>query len=774
MIRYTFILLTGLLASMLTGCDHTNVTNSISMVPRPVQMIPGSGNHLFSDQTVFAVENEEQAKVAGSLIALFTRTAGFTPKLNVGGEGNVRLLTDPSLKSEAYSLEVSPQEIVIKASDNKGFFYALQTIRQLLPPAIERESLSDKHQEWSIPVVTIRDEPRFGYRALLLDASRFFIPKENVLRIIDCMSMLKLNTLHFHLTDDNGWRVEIKKYPRLTEVGAWRVDRQDLPFPARRNPKKGEPTPVGGFYTQEEIREMVAYAAERQVEIVPEIDMPAHSNAALAAYPQLACPVVKEYIGVLPGLGGRNAEIIYCAGNDRVFTFLQNVMDEIMELFPSRYIHIGGDEAQKRHWKQCPLCQARMKKERLANEEDLQGYFMKRISDYVRSKGREVIGWDELTNSSFLPDNSIILGWQGFGQAALKAAEKGHRFIMTPARIMYLIRYQGPQWFEPLTYFGNNTLKDVYDYEPVQKDWKPEYASLLMGVQGSMWTEFCNKPEDVEYLLFPRLAAVAEVAWTQPDQKDWALFLKGMDRYNEHLAGKGIVYARSMYNIQHKVTPENGVLQVKLECIRPDVEIRYTVDGSEPTATSPLYTGSFTVTTTQTIRSATFVQGEQMGQTLVLPIVWNKATGKPILGNKPNEKLLTNGVRGSLKYTDFEWCCWEKSDSISFTIDLLQKEKLNTFTMGCITNYGMAVHQPKSIRIAVSDDNETYREIAGLHFTAEEIFREGTFIEDVSADMKGTEARYVRVTAEGAGACPADHVRPGQEARVYWDELMIE
>ncbi len=774
MIKYIFILLTGLLASIVAGCDNTNSTHSISMVPRPVQTVPGSGSHLFSDQTVFAVENEEQAEVAGSLIALFTRAAGFTPRLNIGGEGNVRLLTDPSLKSEAYSLEVSPREIIMKASDNKGFFYALQTIRQLLPPSIERESPSDKNREWSIPVVTIRDEPRFGYRALLLDASRFFIPKENVLRIIDCMSMLKLNTLHFHLTDDNGWRVEIKRYPRLTEVGAWRVDRQDLPFPARRNPKKGEPTPIGGFYTQEDIREMVAYAAERQVEIVPEIDMPAHSNAALAAYPELACPVVKEYIGVLPGLGGRNAEIIYCAGNDRVFTFLQNVMDEVMELFPSRYIHIGGDEAQKTHWKQCPLCQARMKKEQLANEEDLQGYFMKRISDYVRSKGREVIGWDELTNSSFLPDNSIILGWQGFGQAALKAAEKGHRFIMTPARIMYLIRYQGPQWFEPLTYFGNNTLKDVYDYEPVQKEWKPEYASLLMGVQGSVWTEFCRKPEDVDYLLFPRLAAVAEVAWTQPDQKDWALFLKGMDRYNEHLAEKGVVYARSMYNIQHQVTPENGVLRVKLECIRPDVEIRYTVDGGEPTASSSLYTDSLTITATQTVKSATFAQGEQMGRTLVLPVVCNNATGKPILGNKPNEKLMVNGVRGSLKYTDFEWCCWEKSDHISFTIDLLQTDKLNTFTIGSITNYGMAVHKPKSIRIAVSDDNETYREIAGLHFTAEEIFREGTFIEDLSADLKGTEARYVRVTAEGAGACPADHVRPGQEARVYFDEIMIE
>ena len=439
MTRTILILLIGFLSSMVAGCSDTNLTHDIPLVPRPAQMVPGSGNYLFSGKTVFAVENEEQAEVARGFIALFTRAAGFTPKLTVGDDaekGNVRFQTDATLKSEAYTLEVSPKEIIIEASDAKGFFYALQTIRQLLPAAIEKEEVADKKVKWSIPAVSIQDEPRFGYRALLLDAARYFIPKENVLRIIDCMAMLKINTLHFHLTDDNGWRVEIKKYPRLTEVGAWRVDRTGLPFPARRNPEPGEPTPVGGFYTQEDIKEMVAYAAERQIEVVPEIDVPAHSNSALAAYPHFACPVVKEYIGVLPGLGGRNSEIIYCAGNDSVYTFLQDVMDEIMALFPSRYIHIGGDEARKTYWGKCPLCQARMKKEKLANEEDLQGYFMKRMSEYVRGKGREVIGWDELTNSSFLPEDVIVLGWQGYGQAALKAAEQGHRFIMTPARIM--------------------------------------------------------------------------------------------------------------------------------------------------------------------------------------------------------------------------------------------------------------------------------------------------------------------------------------------------
>ena len=774
MTKYILIIL--MLLAPIAGASADNLTPSpISIVPCPVRVVPGKGNFTFSDKTVFSVENHEQAVIARNFIDLFKKSSGIIPQLTMGSseKSHVRFTTDSSLKSEAYLLEVTPQQILVKASDTKGFFYALQTIRLLLPPAIEGNQRA-KCLDWNIPTVTIQDEPRFGYRALMLDVARFFIPKENVLRIIDCMAMLKINTLHFHLTDDNGWRLEIKKYPRLTETGAWRVNRMDVPFYFRRNPEPGEPTPIGGFYTQEDVKEMVAYAAERQIEIIPEIDMPAHSNAALAAYPELTCPIVKSYIGVIPGLGGGNSGVIYCAGKDSAFTFLQNVLDEVMALFPSRYIHLGGDEAQKGYWEKCPLCQARMKNEHLDNEEDLQGYFMKRMSDYVCSKGRKVIGWDELTNSSFLPEGVIIQGWRGLGTAALKAAEQGHPFIMTPARIMYLIRYQGPQWFEPLTYFGNNTLKDVYDYEPVQKDWKPEYASLLMGVQGSMWTEFCNKPEDVDYLLFPRLVAVAEVAWTQPEKKDWASFLQAMDRYNGHIAEKGIVYARSMYNIQHKVTPENGGLKLNLECIRPDVEIRYTIDGSEPVANSSVYSDSLIVTGTQLIKCATFAEGVQMGKTLVLPITWNKATAKTILGNKQNEMLMLNGVRGSLKQTDFEWCCWDKNDLISFTIDLQQKEKMNTFTIGCITNYGMGVHKPKSIRIAVSDDNKSYRDVTGLNYTPEEIFREGTYIEDLSMDMKGTEARYIRVTVNGAGECPADHVRPGQESRVYFDEIIIE
>ena len=770
--RYIYTLVCCLLLAV-TGIQADNLTQPVSLVPCPVSIVPGTGNFHFSAKTTFAVENEAQAAEVRQLTALFARAAGFTPRIKVGNKkGDICLVTDTTLKNESYKLEITSKRITIHAADVQGFFYALQSIRQLLPAAIEGgQVVADI--DWIVPAVTITDHPRFGYRGLLVDVARFFSPKENLLRIIDCMAMLKLNKLHFHLTDDNGWRIEIKKYPELTEIGSRRVDRPGKSFPDRRNPRQGEPTVEKGYYTQDEIREIVAYAQERHIEVIPEIEMPAHSNAALAAYPLLACPVVNKYIGVLPGLGGENADVIFCAGNDSVFTFLQDVLDEVLELFPSKYIHLGGDEARKTHWEVCPLCQARMEQEKLANEEELQGYFMGRVARYVQSKGREVIGWDELTNAT-IPDDFIILGWQKYGEAAVKAAELGHRFIMTPARIMYLIRYQGPQWFEPLTYFGNNTLKDVYDYEPVQKDWSQHTVSLLMGVQACMWTEFCNAPEDVDYLLFPRLSALAEVAWTKPERKNWKSYMTAMDRFNEHLAAKGIVYARSMYNIQQTVTPKNGRLEVKLDCIRPDVEVRYTMDGSLPTAQSTLYTKPLMLTATKTIKAATFAAGKQMGQTLELPGVWNPATAKTIKSvGADNIGLLVNGVRGSLKYTDSEWCSWMKNDTVSFTLDLKKPEAVNRLTLGSITNYGMAAHKPAKIEVLISADNKDYHKVGEQTYTKNEIFREGTFREDIPFEI-GEKARYIRIVAYGAGDCPFTHVRPGQEARIYFDEVIVE
>ncbi len=752
----------------LSGCSSVKTQRDVAIVPTPLSMEKGTGSFTFGPNTVITVPTEEQKPVAGLFASLFTRSAGFTPKVQVGTEGDVCLELDKNLPEDAYEMQVSSGQIRVKASDSKGLFYGLQNLRLLLPPAIESSTAQDT-VEWTVPEMTVKDAPRFGYRGFMLDVSRYFLPKEELLRMIDCMALLKLNRLHLHLTDDNGWRLEIKKYPKLTEVGAWKVDRQHLPFPERRNPKRGEPATVGGYYTQADMKEIIAYAADRQIEIIPEIDIPAHSNAALASYPEYACPVVKDFIGVIPGLGGKNAEIIFCGGNEKTYEFLQDVLDEVIALFPSRYIHLGGDEATKTNWKKCPLCQARIREEHLADEESLQGYFMGRMSDYVRSKGKEVMGWDELTNSK-LPEDAIIFGWQGFGNAALKAAEQGHRFVMTPARVAYLIRYQGPQWFEPLTYFGNNTLKGLFDYEPVQEGWKPEYEKLLMGVQASMWTEFCNKPEDVFYLVFPRLAALAEIAWVPKNQKDWNVFLKGLDNYTAHLEQKDVVYARSMFNIQHRIIPnDNGALTLTLECERPDVDIHYTLDGTEPTATSPRYTQALTLKENVTVKAATFAGNEQQGKTLILPVEWNKATAKPLVNAASGMEVLVNGLRGSLKQTDFEWY----TGAMSVTVDLQQPEDIRSCTAGCITNYGMAVHKPKSMTVELSDDNLHFKEAGKLTFTDDEIFREGNFIEDLRIDVDHARARYIRFTFEAPSNYPADHVRPGQPSRVYLDELII-
>lgn len=768
------IICSSLLAvsGLMVSCSDGVTYKETRVVPKMLEVEKGSGYFSLNPNTVISISSEQQRFVADWFSSLFTVPAGFTPRISNGPGGAICLVEDDTMKEEAYEMEITSDRIQIKAADNRGFFYALQSLRLMLPATIEGGRL--EKSEWNLPVMKVKDEPRFAYRGFMLDVARFFMPKEDLLRMIDCMAMLKLNKLHLHLTDDNGWRLEIKKYPRLTEVGAWRVDRQNLPFPNRRNPEKGEKATIGGYYTQEEMKEVIAYAAQRQVEVIPEIDIPAHSNAALAAYPELACPVVDRFIGVLPGLGGNNAEIIFCAGNEDSFKFLQGVLDEVIDLFPSHYIHLGGDEAIKSNWKKCPLCQARIRKEHLTDEEALQGYFMGRMSDYVRSKGKEVMGWDELTNSK-LPKDVIVFGWQGLGNAALKAAQQGHRFVMTPARIAYLIRYQGPQWFEPLTYFGNNTLKDLYMYEPVQDNWKPEYESLLMGVQASMWTEFCDKPADVFYQVFPRLAALAELVWTPKGQKDWTVFLDGLDNYLTHLDNKGVVYSKAMYNIQHIVHGDSlGQLRVKLECERPDVEIRYTLDGTEPLSTSALYEEELAVTGNTTIKAATFKQGIQTGKVLVLPLKWNKATAKPLVKAQRGMEVLVNGLRGSLKQTDFEWYTGALLEPFDVTLDLGKETILSQCVIGCVTNYGMGVHKPRRVCVEVSSDNINFANVGELLYADNEIFKEGNFIEDLKVQFETVKARYVRIFFEVPGRCPLDHVRPGQPSRIYLDEIMIE
>ncbi|MGM9739866.1 MAG: family 20 glycosylhydrolase [Candidatus Cryptobacteroides sp.] len=678
----------------------------------------------------------------------------------------IEFVIDSSMKDEAYILDVSPRRVIVRAKDERGLFYGLQGIRQLLPAGYEDSSCD----RYAIPCLKVYDEPRFPYRGFMLDVARFFTPKEDLLKIIDCMSMLKLNKLHLHLCDDNGWRIEIKRYPLLHEVGSRRVERPGEYFSERLNARQGEPTVPGGYYTQDDIREIVSYAAERQIEVIPEIEMPAHSNAALAAYPLLACPVVDKFIGVLPGLGGNHADIIFCAGNDEVFKFLEDVLDEVMELFPSKIIHLGGDEAWKTHWKECPLCQQRIREESLADEEALQGWFMARIADYVHNHGREVAGWDELTETG-IPEDAIVYGWRGMGQAALDAARLGHRVVMTPAKVTYLIRYQGPQWFEPLTYFGNNRLCDIYDYEPLSSDWTPEMAGNLIGVQASLWTEFCSNVEDVNYLAFPRLAALSEVAWTRPENKSWERFQKSVDAFSDRLGRKGLVPARSMFNIQHTVLPEDGRLKVVLECERTDVQIRYTTDGSEPCPKSSLYRKPLFFDGDVEVRAATFRDGRMTGKVLTLPLKWNKATAASLMaGGSP---VLLNGVRGSLRRSDFEWVALSEGESVC--VDLGRVTDVNSVIVGSINDFGMAVHLPSKIVVSLSIDGEVFEDAGEWKLSEDLAFARGTFVKDLTVSMDNpVSARYVSVKAVGQGRTPALHCRPDNDTKMYFDEIIVQ
>ena len=620
--RYILIILI-LLSPLTAFLQADNLTSPlISIVPRPTQIVPGRGNFTFSAQTVFAVESQEQAVIARNFIDLFTRAAGITPALNVGREeGQVRFVTDSSLKSEAYLLEITPEQILIKASDTKGFFYALQSIRQLLPAAIESEQ-PVRNVDWRVPAMTVQDEPRFGFRGLLLDPVRCFIPKKNVLRIIDCMAMLKINKLHFHLTDDNGWRIEIKKYPRLTEVGAWRVDRTDVPFHSRRNPKRGELTPIGGFYTQEEIREIVAYAADRQIEVIPEIDVPAHSNAALAAYPQFACPVVKDFVGVLPGLGGRNSEIIYCAGNDSVFTFLQDVFDEILELFPSRYIHVGGDEARKTNWEKCPLCQARIRKEGLKGdkehsaEEKLQSYFVQRMEKVVNKHGKKMIGWDEILEGGLAP-SATVMSWRG-EEGGIAAASMNHDVIMTPgSEGMYIDQFQGDYKINPVSIGGFTTAERVYKYNPVPDTLAAAgKGHFIKGVQCNVWSEYLYNTDIMEYRIYPRILALSEIAWSPLDRKDYKDFERRLDNAQVRLDGHGINYyipQPEQPNGSCNFVAFTDKATMTFTTNRP-MKMVYTLDGTEPTPESTVYTAPFDITETTTVKIASVLPSGKMGK----------------------------------------------------------------------------------------------------------------------------------------------------------------
>ncbi len=482
----------------------------LNLIPKPMEITTLDGKFKFNPATQIAVERgaEEAAIYPGELLSTATGVGFKTVEtINMDPRANSILLTtaraDESLGSEGYELSVTPHAITIRALDARGLFYGVQTLRQLLPPEIE--NATERARNCEVPAVNIKDKPRFRWRGLMLDVGRHFFPISLVKRYIDLLALHKMNVFHWHLTEDQGWRIEIKKYPRLTEIGS---RRKASPLLSDRNTLDG--TPYGGFYTQEQAREVVEYAARRFVNVVPEIEMPGHSMAALASYPELGCTGGPYEVRTFWGI----EEHVYCAGNEKTFEFLEDVLGEIMGLFPSPYIHIGGDECPKAMWQKCEKCQRRIAKEKLKDEDELQSYFIRGIAAFLRANGRRMIGWDEILEGGLAP-GATVMSWRGM-EGGIEAASQGHDAIMCPLNYTYLDYYQSEdRESEPPAIGGLTPLETVYEFDPAPPGLSGDVSKHILGAQGQLWTEFIADERHLDYMAFPRASALAEVLWTK-------------------------------------------------------------------------------------------------------------------------------------------------------------------------------------------------------------------------------------------------------------------
>jgi hexosaminidase len=531
---------------------------TVNIIPTPVNYQSGRDSFVLSSKTAIVLSDAGESNTANFLNDYLKKFYGFrlpVKKKGQPGGNQISLATNKFIKApeneEKYSLNVSANNITIKGDSYKGTFLGMQSLIQLLPP--------QKSKTLSIAGVSIEDYPRFPYRGMHLDVARHFFPVEFVKRYIDFIALHKMNTFHWHLTEDQGWRIEIKKYPKLTSVGALRNGTITGRHPGNGN----DSLQYGGFYTQAQIKEIVQYAADRFITVIPEIEMPGHSSAAIAAYPQLSC-FPEESVRILPKVkwsGGQEGkqvqqswgiyEDVYCP-TEYTFNFLQDVLDEVITLFPSKYIHIGGDESPKESWKRSTFAQQLIKEKGLKDEHELQSYFINRIEKYLNSKGRQIIGWDEILEGGLAP-NATVMSWRG-EQGGIEAAKQKHAVIMTPGAYVYLDHAESDKE-DSVTIGGLTTLEKVYSYEPIPKELTAEDARYILGAQGNVWTEYMKNPRKVEYMIFPRMSALSEVLWTPKDKKNWADFERRMATQFQRYTLWDINYNKAFLQQKTSLTP---------------------------------------------------------------------------------------------------------------------------------------------------------------------------------------------------------------------------
>ena len=636
----------GMALCFLASCaepqgEVKSYNQGINIIPTPQSLVQHDGFFRLGSNTAIAAASPEAKTVAEFFAAKMRTATGLN--IQVAEKGNIQLSVDPSLdvaNDEGYTLDVTKDGAVVVAKTAQGLFYGMQSFLQLLPAEIESPSKVNGIA-WQAPAVSIKDAPRFGYRGIMLDPCRHFMPVENVKKYLDVLSLFKMNRMHWHLTDDQGWRIEIKKYPKLTEIASKRID--------------GEGTEHSGYYTQEEIKEIVKYAADRFITVVPELELPGHEMAAIAAYPNLSCKGEQGTPRVIWGV----EDIVMCPGKEDMFTFLQDVIDEMVPLFPSEYFHIGGDECPKISWKNCPLCQKRIKEEGLkadskhSAEERLQSYVIQRMEKYLATKGKKIIGWDEILEGGLAP-SATVMSWRG-EDGGIAAALMDHTVIMTPGgNGMYLDAYQGDSKIEPVTIGGYTLLEKTYSYDPIPDTLVAMGKSnYILGVQGNTWSEYMYDEAKRDYMVFPRILAVAEIGWTNLDRKDYKDFERRIENAYVRLDGHAINY--------HIPQPEqpNGSCNfvaftdkasLEFKTTRP-IKMVYTLDGSEPTPASTAYTAPIEITETTTLKIASVLPSGKMSPIRTIQVEKQSlAPAKEVAKTTPGLNMeVTDGMHLNVK-----------------------------------------------------------------------------------------------------------------------------
>ncbi|MCU4174240.1 glycoside hydrolase family 20 protein [Carboxylicivirga sp. N1Y90] len=756
---------------ILFACLKVVANQSVDIIPKPVSLQMYSGSFEITEKTSiqFNSRQTELEQAAHFLSDAIESISGIQLSFNEETEHQIQLkLTSANmLGDEGYNLNVSADGIVLEANAKAGVIYGMQSILQMLPAVRTNAKLI-------IPCLAIEDYPRFKWRGMHLDVSRHFFGPDVIKQYIDLMASYKMNVFHWHLIDDQGWRIEIKQYPKLTDVGAWRVDYNHLVWDKRPQAKPGEEPTYGGYYTQEQIKEIINYAAERNVTIVPEIEMPGHIASAIAAYPEYCCTQKPQ----LPLTGGNytNMSSNYCAGNDAVFTFLENVLNEVLELFPSEYIHIGGDEVNKNSWKKCELCQQRMKDENLKDENELQSYFIKRIEKFLISKNRKMIGWDEILEGGLAPE-ATVMSWRGEA-GGIEAAKMGHDVVMTPGKPCYFDHYQAGPTGEPLAIGGFNTLKTVYDYEPIPHELSTDNAHFVLGAQGNVWTEYMTTVEHLEYMVLPRMAALAEVVWTPKSNKDWDSFNKRINSQFNAYEQKGLNFCRGNATVAFKPISHAGNLSVEMSTEVLDGEIVYTLDGQDPTLKSKAYNEAIKINSTAVLKASVIANGVVVGtEPSSQNFVMHKGIGCDVLYTNPvstyyladGPNSLTDGIRGNGTVGKF-WHAFNENDLVA-TLDMGEIKSISDIKLGCLQKYRDWIFMPKEVVFEVSVDGKKFKEVGRVVNPIDA--NEAELVYDFKTFFKAKKVRYVRVIAK-ANVCPPGHNGAGKPSWIFADEIMIK